>query len=238
MKRRKKRKTSEARQKILDAYKKERSRVLRYISDMKSRGYDVMEARASVPSIPKYITEASVRALKKFDPTALRKKMYWINKETGEFRRASNRVGVAKLKKEYEQDTTFAKMEPFMTIIDNRYSKKQSRVLMKQAYYDAILDNFREEVYNSSNQYFIDYMIGWLDSWIHTDGEEFVAESIEKATNRGIRLEVYEYDSEKTVDGKVYSYIHEVLSLSGEYDETGIEDIIDAYNYDVIGGYF
>lgn len=205
---------------------------------MKRRGYDVMEARASIPSIPKYITEASVRFLKKFNAATLRKKMYWINKETGEFRRASNRVGVAKLKKEYEQGTTFAKLESFMTIIDNGYSKKQSRDLMKQAYYDAILDNFREEVYNSSNQYFIEYMIGWLDSWIRTDGEEFVAESIEKATNRGIRLEVYEYDSEKTADRKVYSYIHEVLSLSGEYDETGIEDIIEAYNYDVIGRYY
>ena len=63
------------------AYRKERQRIQRQINRMTKRGYDVPEL---LPKIPKKITEASVRRLKKLTTEKLYKKSRFIDIKTGE----------------------------------------------------------------------------------------------------------------------------------------------------------
>lgn len=66
---------------VKQAYRKERQRIQRQINRMKKRGYDVPEL---LPKIPKKITEASVRRLKKLTTEKLYKESRFIDFETGE----------------------------------------------------------------------------------------------------------------------------------------------------------
>ncbi len=66
---------------VKHAYRKERQRIQRQINRMKKRGYDVPEL---LPKIPKKITEASVRRLKKLTTEKLYKESRFIDFETGE----------------------------------------------------------------------------------------------------------------------------------------------------------
>lgn len=62
-------------------YRRERQRIQRQINRMTKRGYDVPDL---LPKIPKKITEASVRALKKLTNEKLYKESRFIDIETGE----------------------------------------------------------------------------------------------------------------------------------------------------------
>ena len=66
---------------VKQAYRKERQRIQRQINRMTKRGYDVPEL---LPKIPKKITEASVRRLKKLTTEKLYKESRFIDFETGE----------------------------------------------------------------------------------------------------------------------------------------------------------
>lgn len=66
---------------VKQAYRKERQRIQRQINRMKKKGYDVPEL---LPKIPKKITEASIRRLKKLTTEKLYKKSRFIDFETGE----------------------------------------------------------------------------------------------------------------------------------------------------------
>ena len=66
---------------VKQAYRRERQRIQRQINRMTKRGYDVPEL---LPKIPKKITEASVRRLKKLTTEKLYKESRFIDFETGE----------------------------------------------------------------------------------------------------------------------------------------------------------
>lgn len=66
---------------VIQAYRRERQRIQRQINRMAKRGYDVPEL---LPKIPKKITEASVRSLKKLTTEKLYKESRFIDIETGE----------------------------------------------------------------------------------------------------------------------------------------------------------
>lgn len=66
---------------VKQAYSRERQRIQQQINRMTKRGYDVPEL---LPKIPKKITEASVRRLKKLTTEKLYKESRFIDIETGE----------------------------------------------------------------------------------------------------------------------------------------------------------
>lgn len=66
---------------VKQAYRRERQRIQQQINRMTKRGYDVPEL---LPKIPKKITEASVRRLKKLTTEKLYKESKFIDIETGE----------------------------------------------------------------------------------------------------------------------------------------------------------
>lgn len=66
---------------VIQAYRRERQRIQRQINRMTKRGYDVQK---SLPKIPKLITQASVRRLKKITNEKLYKESRFIDIETGE----------------------------------------------------------------------------------------------------------------------------------------------------------
>ena len=64
------------------AYQKERNRIKRFIRSAEKRGYEF--STDALPNIPKRITEASVRRLKKLTSKALYEKAVYVSPETGE----------------------------------------------------------------------------------------------------------------------------------------------------------
>ena len=66
---------------VKQAYRRERQRIQQQINRMTKRGYDVPKL---LPKIPKKITEASVRRLKKLTTEKLYKESRFIDIETGE----------------------------------------------------------------------------------------------------------------------------------------------------------
>lgn len=84
---------------LKEQYFKERNRILRFIRDAKKRGY-YWEGEP-VPAIPKKITPASIRRLKKITPDSLYDKAKYKDKKTGEIltgkqRRFQERTAAAK----------------------------------------------------------------------------------------------------------------------------------------------
>ena len=67
---------------VVNAYKKELSRVKKLTKSMEKRGYILPEN--VIPQVPKKITEASVRKLKTITPEKLYEKSEFISEETGE----------------------------------------------------------------------------------------------------------------------------------------------------------
>lgn len=190
---------------VVDAYKRQRKRILNYVNDMKHRGYDTRDV--SIPKIPKIITEASVRNLQRITPKKLRQQMYYIS-NTGEYARATNRVAVARLRKEELSDLV-------------------SR---------TTIDNFLTEVKYMDSDRAYDIVSEWLAKWVATEGEEFVAESLEAMARKGEKFKITEYDSWRRMQDKTIRYLKQTMQLSGEYSMEHIEEI-ETLVMGEIGGY-
>lgn len=164
-------------------------------------------SEVSIPKIPKRITEASVRRLQSITPQKLRQQMYYIS-DTGEYARASNRVAVKRLRKEELSD------------------------LVSQ----TTIDNFLTEVKYMDSGRAYDIVSEWLGKWVATEGEEFVAESLEGMAREGRKFTITEYDSWRRIQEKTIMYLKQTMQLSGEYSMEHIEEI-ETLVMGEIGGY-
>lgn len=188
---------------IRQSYMKERKRIQNILSRLKKEGY--VPTRDILPPIPKKVTEGSIRRLQKITPSKVRQNSVYLNRETGEIIDSSN---ISRIKE--EQDNRLRNME-----------------------YDYIINNFMEEVRAINNLLAEELIMSWLDSFMSTSGKEFVAQSLENAAQKGIRLQVEEYDSLTTVKQQVISFIKETLELSEEYSDQAISDIIDVLEMEI-----
>lgn len=237
----------------IDSYRKERRRILNYINrQSKKEGYDV--SKISVPSIPKRITAGSVRRLQKLDLDYLRKNITYVNIDTGELTSINNTVKLKRLKKEFneavaksEERSWFESIEYWLNndpsklkpeTIKLYYERKNKRrslipdglnTPLNKINTKAVLRGFEREVAETNNEYAYEHIMEWLDNWISTFGEKYVAETLEQASREGIRLEVTESDSYPSAIKKSNKYISKIMVLSGEYDE----EILDAIMSDM-----
>lgn len=157
------------------AYRKERQRIQRQINRMTNRGYDVPEL---LPKIPKKITEASVRRLKKITTEKLYKESRFIDVETGEILTSEegqklerSRRRKPKPKVQVPLPTPVAPPEPDYVMFDNQ-----------------ILTVFTMEMTEifGRNERLFNYITRWYNRSLEKYGAEEMAEALEKAKSEGM----------------------------------------------------
>lgn len=124
--------------KYISEYRRERKRIQNYISSRKKLGF---LSEFELPKIPKRITEASVRRLKKYTPKKLREyEKRWFSRETGEIFDSENH---ADLTKEYKKE----RRELLKT-------RKQQEKAKRDAEKDQVFyDNFNGNNQRSNDRY-------------------------------------------------------------------------------------
>ena len=156
-------------------YRKERQRIQRQINRMTKRGYDVPDL---LPKIPKNITQASVRRLKKITTEKLYKKSRFIDFETGEILtskegRALERSRRKKSKQKVQAPPPIpvAPPEPDYVMFDNQ-----------------ILTVFTMEMTEifGRNEKLFNYITRWYNMSLEKYGVEEMAEALEKAKSEGM----------------------------------------------------
>lgn len=156
-------------------YRRERQRIQRQINRMTNRGYDVPEL---LPKIPKKITEASVRRLKKLTTEKLYKESRFIDIETGEI--LTSKEGQAlersrrkkpKQKVQAPPPTPIAPPEPDYVMFD------------KQILTVFTMD--MTEIFGRNERLF-NYITRWYNMSLEKYGAEEMAEALEKAKSEGL----------------------------------------------------
>ena len=156
-------------------YRKERRRIQRQINRMTNRAYDVPDL---LPKIPKKITEASVRRLKKITTEKLYKESRFIDIETGEI--LTSKEGQAlersrrkkpKQKVQAPPPTPIAPPEPDYVMFDKQ-----------------ILTVFTMEMTEifGRNEKLFNYITRWYNMSLEKYGAEEMAEALEKAKSEGL----------------------------------------------------
>lgn len=156
-------------------YRKERQRIQRQINRMTKRGYDVPDL---LPKIPKNITQASVRRLKKLTTEKLYKESRFIDIETGEILTSKegqtlerSRRKKPKHKVQAPPPTPVAPPEPDYVMFDNQ-----------------ILTVFTMEMTEifGRNEKLFNYITRWYNRALEKYGAEEMAEVLEQAKAEGM----------------------------------------------------
>lgn len=204
---------------IEQTYRKERKRVLAARRRLEKQGF-ILNSEA--PSIPKRITEGSIRALKKITPASLREKSVFMDYLTGEIVEGFRQQTIRKLRRAQ-------KIADFYDVTDINDTTKEDDSDLKTS---IIIDNFIHEVKMIGYHEVEDVVFNWMNSYIHTMGRDGFAELLIEAASQGIQIEVSEYDSEKSGKEKALHYIDELMELSGEVGEISRDDFASAmYDY-------
>ena len=156
-------------------YRKERQRIQRQINRMTNRAYDVPDL---LPKIPKKITEASVRRLKKITTEKLYKESRFIDIETGEILTSKegqelerSRRKKPKQKVQAPPPTPIAPPEPDYVMFD------------KQILTVFTMD--MTEIFGRNEKLF-NYITRWYNMSLEKYGAEEMAEALEKAKSEGL----------------------------------------------------
>lgn len=160
---------------VKQTYRRERQRIQRQINRMTKRGYDVPEL---LPKIPKKITEASVRRLKKLTTEKLYKESRFIDFETGEILTSKegqalerSRRKKAKQKVQAPPPTPVAPPEPDYVMFD-----KQTLTVFTMEMTEIFGRN--EKLFN--------YITRWYNMSLEKYGAEEMAEVLEQAKAQGM----------------------------------------------------
>lgn len=165
---------------VKQTYRKERQRIQRQINRMTKRGYDVPEL---LPKIPKKITEASVRRLKKLTTEKLYKESRFIDFETGEILTSDEGQKLEKVRRRRPKpkvqaptptapsSTPVAPPEPEYVIFDKQ-----------------ILTVFTMEMTEifGRNEKLFNYITRWYNRSLEKYGAEEMAEALEQAKAQGM----------------------------------------------------
>ena len=160
---------------VEEAYRRERQRIQRQINRMTKRGYDVPQL---LPKIPKLITQASVRRLKKITTEKLYKESRFVDIETGEILTSKegqklerSRRRKPKQKVQAPPPTPVAPPEPDYVMFDKQ-----------------ILTVFTMEMTEifGRNEKLFNYITRWYNMSLEKYGADEMAEALEKAKSEGM----------------------------------------------------
>lgn len=193
---------------VKEDYKRERSRIQSYVSDMKSRGYDV--SNVVIPKIPQTIKEGSVRKLQAITPRKLREQMTYMNPYTGEYVRGSNRVGVKRIRKEMKK-TEYETGQGVIWELPEDWDDEET---LKNI---DIIIHLVEEINRLNTPNSERRMKEWLRTWIDRDGLEIVGETLQKAAKKKIKLRVNEIYTDEKNRSREIEFFTETMRLMEDY---------------------
>lgn len=159
-------------------YRRERQRIQQQINRMTKRGYDVPEL---LPKIPKKITEASVRRLKKLTAEKLYKESRFIDIETGEI--LTSKEGQALERSRRKKSKQKVQVLPPIPATPSEPDYGMYVMFDKQ-----ILTVFTMEMTEifGRNEKLFNYITRWYNRALEKYGAEEMAEALEQAKNEGM----------------------------------------------------
>lgn len=194
-------------------YRRERQRIQRQINRMTNRGYDVPEL---LPKIPKKITEASVRRLKKITTEKLYKESRFIDIETGEI--LTSKEGQAlersrrkkpKQKVQAPPPTPIAPPEPDYVMFDKQIL--------------AVFTMDMTEIFGRNERLF-NYITRWYNMSLEKYGAEEMAESLEKAKSEDLFPGWEAVSDDEILVGKLEA-ITNLMAINSESREELFEEL-------------
>lgn len=167
---------------VKQAYRKERQRIQRQINRMTKRGYDVPEL---LPKIPKKITEASVRRLKKLTTEKLYKESRFIDTETGEILTSEEGQKLEKVRRRRPKPKVKA---PSPTAIAPSPTPVAPSEPDYVSFDKQILTVFTMEMTEifGRNEKLFNYITRWYNRALEKYGAEEMAEALEQAKAEGM----------------------------------------------------
>lgn len=165
---------------VVKEYRKNRRRIQRAIMDLTKRGYEVPEN--ILPSIPKRVTEGSVRRLQKITKNVLYKKSIVIDYETGEIIPGlkAKEIEAAVKRERRKAERELRKAEP---VVVEPYSKELPQ------YADIIISGFKYTIESHFPNSAGPIIIRWLNNLITRYDKNDVADMLESAANKGIKID-------------------------------------------------
>ena len=198
---------------VIQAYRRERQRIQRQINRMAKRGYDVPQL---LPKIPKLITQASVRRLKKLTTEKLYKESRFIDIETGEILTSKegqelerSRRKKPKQKVQAPPPTPIAPPEPDYVMFD------------KQILTVFTMD--MTEIFGRNERLF-NYITRWYNMSLEKYGAEEMAEALEKAKSEGLFPGWEAVSDNEILVGKLQA-ITSMMAINSESREELFEEL-------------
>lgn len=198
---------------VIQAYRRERQRIQRQINRMTKRGYDVPQL---LPKIPKLITQASVRRLKKITTEKLYKESRFIDFETGEILTSKegqtlerSRRKKSKQKVQAPPPIPVAPPEPDYVMFDNQ-----------------ILTVFTMEMTEifGRNEKLFNYITRWYNQALEKYGAEEMAEALEQAKAQGMFPGWEAVSDSEILVGKLEAIIN-LMAINSESREELFEEL-------------
>lgn len=160
---------------IQQEYRRERQRIQRQINRMTNRAYDVPDL---LPKIPKKITEASVRRLKRITTEKLYKESRFIDIETGEI--LTSKEGQALERSRRKKPKQKVQAPPPTPIVppEPDYVMFDKQIL-------TVFTMDMTEIFGRNERLF-NYITRWYNMSLEKYGAEEMAEVLEKAKSEGL----------------------------------------------------
>ena len=205
---------------VKQAYRKERQRIQRQINRMTKRGYDVPEL---LPKIPKKITEASVRRLKKLTTEKLYKESRFIDTETGEILTSEEGQKLEKVRRRRPKPKVKAPsptaIAPFPTPVapsEPDYVSFDKQIL-------TVFTMEMTEIFGRNEKLF-NYITRWNNRALEKYGAEEMAEALEQAKAEGMFPGWEAVSDSEILVGKLEA-ITNLMAINSESREEFFEEL-------------
>lgn len=213
----------------LAAYRKERKRITNYIGRKKREGFDVGEI--ILPAIPDSPTKKDVDRLKRMTADKLADKIYYINKITGEFSKASNREKTRRLRKEFEEEANktgqYVLYDPNVMIGEDYDDYMWDENVRSMKVIESVMAEINRLNIQTSERRVSSFFRDWINS---SKSLEDVTDTLEEAAKQGLRLNVNENYPDYVNAAIEAKFFEDVLNLSSmSYDSELMYDLLNGY---------
>ena len=174
--------------KYVTEYRRERSRIQRFIKRAEKRGY-VFEDNI-IPNIPKNITAASIRRLQKLTPKELYSRARKLDYETGEvipgqvgrdIERSQAAKKAVQTRKSIRENIKIPSMQEERQATQAEYRRFPSEA-------DILVNNWYTELDALQNAAYYNALKSWMDGAIAQFGREAVAQMLKEAYEHGYQI--------------------------------------------------
>lgn len=213
----------------LSAYRRERKRITNYLGRKRREGFDVGEV--ILPPIPDSPTKKDVDRLKRMTAEKLADKIYYINKITGEFSKASNREKTRRIRREFEEEANktgqYVLYDPTVMIGEDYDDYVWDENVRSMKVIEGVMAEINRLNIQTSERRVASFFRDWIASSKSLDD---VTDALEEAAKQGLRLNVNENYPDYVNASIEAKFFEDVLNLSSlSYDSEFMYDILNGY---------